>query len=129
MPGASDLMQELTEEAAWSLARKWCDAWNRLDLDAIMEHYADDVEFNSPTIVHRWGHTDGWLRGKARLRASFEIGLKAPNLRFELIDVLVGMRAVCIIYRRETGTLVSDLVEFDEEGRGRRVFCCYSRVR
>ncbi len=122
-------MQEWTEEAAWTLARGWCDAWNRRDIDAIMAHYAEDVEFNSPTIVHRWGNADGWIRGNARLRANFEIGVKAPNLRFDLIDVLLGVNAICVIYRRETGTLVSDLVEFNSEGLGRRVFASYSRVR
>ena len=122
-------MQELTEEAVWATARAWCDAWNRRDLNAIMELYADDVEFNSPTIVHRWGNENGWIRGKDRLRANFEIGVKAPKLRFELIDVLLGVSAMCIIYRRETGTLVSDLIELDQEGRGRRVFSCYSRAR
>ena len=122
-------MQELTEEGAWALARGWCDAWNRRDIDAIMAHYAEDVEFNSPTIVHRWGNADGWIRGKAKLRANFEIGVKAPNLRFDLIDVLLGVNAISIIYRRETGTLVSDLVELDPQGLGRRVLSCYSRVR
>src|ERR1700733_217242 len=29
----------------------WCDAWKRRDLDAIMDHYSDDVEFSSPTRV------------------------------------------------------------------------------
>jgi hypothetical protein len=122
-------MLELTEEAAWALARGWCEAWNRRDIDAIMAHYAEDVEFNSPTIVHRWGNADGWIRGKAKLRANFEIGVKAPNLRFDLIDVLLGVNAISIIYRRETGTLVSDLVELDPQGLGRRVLSCYSRVR
>jgi hypothetical protein len=122
-------MRELTEEVAWALARGWCDAWNRRDIDAIMAHYAEDVEFNSPTIVHRWGNADGWIRGKAKLRANFEIGVKAPNLRFDLIDVLLGVNAISIIYRRETGTLVSDVVELDPQGLGRRVLSCYSRVR
>jgi len=111
------------------LARGWCDAWNRRDIDAIMAHYADNVEFNSPTIVHRWGNADGWIRGKARLRANFEIGVKASNLRFDLIDVLLGVGTICIIYRRETGALVSDIVELNAEGLGSRVLSCYSRVR
>lgn len=122
-------MLEMTEEQAWQKARGWCDAWNRRDLDAIMDHFADNVEFNSPTIVHRWGNTDGWLRGKDRLRANFAVGVKAPNLKFDLIDVLLGVGGMCIIYRRESGTLVSDTFELDQDGRGRRVFTCYSRAR
>ncbi len=40
-----------------------------------MVHYAEDVAFNSPTVIRRWGHADGWLHGKDKLRAHFEIGL------------------------------------------------------
>ena len=75
------------------------------------------------------GQADGWIRGKLRLRANFEVGVKAPNLRFDLIDVLLGVGVICIIYRRETGTLVSDIVELNAEGLGSRVLSCYSRVR
>ena len=48
-------------------------------------------------------------------------------LHFELIDVLLGVNAMCVVYRRESGMLVSDLVEFDEHGHGERVFACYGR--
>jgi hypothetical protein len=112
-------------EQARQAARDWCDAWNRRDLDGIMHHYADDVEFSSPTVIKWWEIADGWLRGKAKLRENFAIGTKAPNLHFELMDVLLGVNSMCVVYRRETGVLVTDLVEFDENGKGRRVIACY----
>jgi hypothetical protein len=112
-------------EQARQAAQDWCDAWNLRDLDGIMRHYAEDVEFSSPTVVKRWGVADGWLRGKAKLRENFAIGMKAPNLHFELIDVLLGVNAMCVVYRREAGALVTDLVEFDGEGKGRRIIACY----
>jgi ketosteroid isomerase-like protein len=115
----------MVKERALQAARDWCDAWNRGDLDAIMHHYAEDVEFSSPTVVKRWNVADGWLRGKARLRENFAIGTKAPNLHFELIDVLLGVNSMCVVYRRETGALVTDLVELDDNGKGRRVIACY----
>jgi ketosteroid isomerase-like protein len=68
-------------------AQEWCDARNRRDLDAIMDHYSDDVEFSSTTVIKRWGIADGWLRGKAKVRENFAIGVKGSNLRFELVDV------------------------------------------
>lgn len=113
-------------DEAWRVARDWCDAWNRRDLDGIMHHYADDVELSSPTVIKRWGITDGWLRGKDKVRENFAIGVKAPNLHFELLDVLLGVNAMSIVYRRETGALVTDLVELDANGKGRRVIACYS---
>ena len=111
----------------YRLAALWCEAWNRRDLDAVMAHYADDVAFSSPTVVKRWGIADGWIRGKARLRENFQVGMNAAELRFELVDVLIGAAGShCILYRRETGRLVIDLVEPDDEGRARRVVACYA---
>jgi hypothetical protein len=107
-------------------ARNWCEAWNQRNLDAIMDHYADDIEFSSPTVVKRWGIADGWLRGKGKLRDNFSIGVTAPELHFELLDVLLGVNSMCVIYRRESGALVTDLVEFDEQGKARRVVACYA---
>jgi hypothetical protein len=115
----------MLREQAWKAARDWCDAWNNRDLDGIMHHYADNVEFSSPMVVKRWGIADGWLRGKTKLRENFAIGTKAPDLHFVLIDVLLGVNSMCIVYRRETGALVTDFVELDENGKGRRVVACY----
>ena len=112
-------------EDARKVAAEWCDAWNRRDLDAIMEHYTDDVEFSSPTVIKRWRVADGWLRGKSKVRDNFAIGVKAPALHFELVEVLLGVNSMCIVYRRETGALVTDLVELDAGGKGRRVIACY----
>jgi len=112
-------------EDARKVAAEWCDAWNRRDLDAIMEHYTDDVEFSSPTVIKRWRVADGWLRGKSKVRDNFAIGVKAPALHFELVEVLLGVNSMCIVYRRETGALVTDLVELDASGKGRRVIACY----
>lgn len=118
-------MTRLTPESARAHAEAWCDAWNRRDLDAVMEHYADDVVLVSPLIVKRWGIEDGRLEGKQRVRENFAIGMRTEGLHFDLVDVLVGVGAMCMIYRRETGALVSDLVEVDDRGRGVRVIACH----
>ena len=107
-------------------AHDWCNAWNRRDLEGVMRHYSEDVAFSSPTVIRRWNIADGWLRGRERLRANFEIGMRATGLRFELIDVLAGAGGThCILYRRESGVLVTDLVEVNEQGRAQRVVACY----
>jgi hypothetical protein len=115
----------LTPEKARRMAEEWCAAWNRRDLDAVMSHYADDVALCSPTIVRRWGIENGWLHGRARVRENFAIGIAVPGLRFELVDVLTGVASMCVIYRRETGQLVSDTVELDDAGKAVRVVACY----
>ncbi len=115
-----------TPEAIRAAAHAWCEAWNARDLDAVMAHYADDVELNSPTVVARWGHADGWLRGHQAIRANFAVGMRKADLCFEFVDVLIGANGShAVLYRRENGALVVDLVEVDAEGRGRRVVACY----
>jgi hypothetical protein len=116
---------ELTVETARTMAEEWCDAWNRKDLDAVMTHYAENVAFSSPTVVKRWGIADGWLRGSTRLRENFAIGIAVEGLRFDLVDVVIGVTSMCVIYRRETGQLVNDTVELDEQGKAIRVVACY----
>lgn len=125
MPAGSNL----DYDRLCDLAIDWCQAWCHRDLDRIMAHYTDDVALCSPKVVERLGHADGWVRGKAALRDYFAEGLKAPGLRFEFVDLLVGAGYVAILYRRETGALVTDTMELDEQGRARRVVACYGRGR
>ena len=109
-------------------AKAWIDAWNRRDLPAIMDHYAEAVVFSSPTVTRRWGAaTGGILRGKERLRDHFARGLAAyPSLRFELLDVLIGVDGITILYRRETGALVADVLVVDADGRALSATAYYS---
>ena len=111
--------------AAWQAAQDWCEAWNRRDLEAILSHYTDDVVLTSPMVVQRLGRPDGTVHGKAELRDYFARGLRASGLRFQLQDVLLGVEGMAVVYRRETGALVTDVVELDAAGKGRRVHAYY----
>jgi catechol 2,3-dioxygenase-like lactoylglutathione lyase family enzyme/ketosteroid isomerase-like protein len=115
----------MTERDPVSMAHAWCDAWNRRDLDDVMAHYATDVVFTSPTVVERWGHADGTLRGAQQLREHFARGIEAPNLRFTLQDVLLGVGEATVLYRRETGALVADANTYDVHGHIVRAVATY----
>jgi hypothetical protein len=107
-------------------ARRWIDAWNHRDLEAILEHYADDIEVCSPRVVQRYGIADGRLRGKQRLREYFADGLRMiPDLHMELVEALIGVNTMTVVYRRENGALVADCSELDEQGKIKRMFACY----
>ncbi len=116
-----------TWNEAWDWAAAECDAWNRRDLEAIMARYAEDVVLSSPAVVTRMGRADGQLRGKAEVRKYFENGMQTPGLHFDLVDALFGLNAICMIFRRETGVTVSDVFEFDGQGRVIRLLACYGR--
>ena len=108
----------ITIATAQRVAQSWIDAWNQRDLDAIMEHYSDDVEFWSPLIVKRLGIASGKIEGKAQLRAYFARGLEAyPNLHFTLLQVLSGVDSITIYYRREDGAEVAELTVLDANNR------------
>ncbi len=115
----------MDKDTAWRSAEAWVAAWNRRDLDAIMEHYTEDVEFWSPTVIARLGIPSGKIEGKAKLREHFARGVQASGLRFELLDVLLGVDGMTLVYRRETGVLVVDVVALDENGKGRAVRAYY----
>ena len=116
----------LSDTQKRQLAQHWIEAWNAHDLDRIMEHYAADVEFEANTVVRRWHKPDGILRGVAELREHFRLGLElAPALRFELEDVFSAPSGYAVLYRRENGNRVLDVVELNPDDLAQRVKAFY----
>jgi ketosteroid isomerase-like protein len=112
--------------AAERFAAEWVAAWNAHDLDEIMSHYADDVEIASPVAAQLLGG-DGRVRGKAALRAYFEKGLAAsPQLRFELVQIFVGVDTIVLRYANQRGTETAEVMELDARGRVKRMQATYS---
>ncbi|HAX75899.1 MAG TPA: nuclear transport factor 2 family protein [Cyanobacteria bacterium UBA11372] len=107
----------MTEQDALTLAQKWLDDWNRHDLDAILSHYAEDIEFTSPFIVQLMNDSRGKIKGKSALREYFAKGLAAyPELRFELKQILVGVDSIVIYYRSVKNLLAAEWMLINEEG-------------
>ena len=115
--------------AARRLGEDWCAAWNRRDIDAIMAYYTGDVRFCAPSVRTRWGIASGWLVGGDRLRAHFERGFETPGLQFTFVDALVGIDIMTILYRRESGALVAEVMEVDAAGRGCIVRTAYGEAQ
>jgi ketosteroid isomerase-like protein len=108
------------------IVNDWLEAWNSHDLDRIMQHYADDVEFTAQTVVARWGKADGKLKGKAELRGHFSKGLAlVPNIHFTLEEILLAPNGYAVLYRRENGNRVLDAVELDDAGLAVRITAYY----
>ena len=98
---------------AEAFAEEWIAAWNAHDLERILSHYADDFEMASPLIVERMGEPSGRLRGKAAIRPYWGAATAKREIHFTLLDVLLGVDALTILYRRETGQLVAETIAFD----------------
>lgn len=107
----------MNEQLAQSLAKAWIDAWNRHDLEAILHHYATDVEFTSPFVRALSGDPSGTLHGRERVSAYFRKGLQAyPDLHFELIRVLTGIDSLLLYYRSVNGLLAAEMMTVNAEG-------------
>jgi hypothetical protein len=109
----------ISREQAEDLAYSWIDAFNRHDLDAVMAHYADDVQFTSPSVIELAREATGTLRGKDALRSVFEKAFAAyPELGFELVHVLTGIESVTLVYRSlHRDRLGAEVMQIDGRGR------------
>ena len=105
-------------ERTWAneFAKEWIDAWNSHDLNRILSHYVDDFEMSSPLIIELAKNPSGVLRGKAAIREYWAIGLAAiPPLKFELIDVHVGINTIGILYRSIGRRRVIEMLTFNDD--------------
>jgi len=118
-------MAVIEPEVARAFAAEWIAAWNAHDIERILEHYAEDVQFSSPFVASIAGVPSGTLAGTPDLRAYWTKALQMlPNLRFTLIEVLAGVDAVTLYYRGHRGT-VAETFQLDVEGRVRVATACY----
>jgi len=117
----------ISPEQAGLLARDWVDAFNRHDLNAVMSHYADDIEFSSPAVIDVTREPTGTLRGKQALEAYFAKALeKYPNLGFELLHILTGVNSVTILYRSlHRGSMGAEVMTLNGKGMVSRVVVHY----
>jgi ketosteroid isomerase-like protein len=107
---------------AEAFAEQWVNDWNAHDIDAVLEHFADDVVFTSPVAVRILGG-DGVIRGKAALRQYWSEGVRLiPDLRFEVLTVYTGINTLVIHYRNQAGGEVCEVLTFEgplvREGHG-----------
>src|ERR1700756_2085862 len=107
---------------AQAFARQWVRDWNAHDVDALLEHFTDDVVFTSSVAVRIFGG-DGVLRGKEALRKYWSEGVRLiPDLHFEVLALYVGISTLVINYRNQAGGVVSEVLTFEgslvREGHG-----------
>lgn len=108
-------------------AKDWLLAWNSHDLERILSHYADDFEMSSPAIVQLGASPSGVLRGKAAVGAYWAKALSTfAQLRFELLSVLVGVNSVALHYKGVNDRLVTEVFEFDGNGKVLRAIAHYA---
>jgi len=107
---------------AQAFAEQWVADWNAHDIDALLEHFTDDVVFTSPVAIRLFGG-DGVIRGREALRKYWSEGVRLiPDLHFEVLALYVGVTTLVINYRNQAGGVVNEVLTFDgtlvREGHG-----------
>jgi hypothetical protein len=98
---------------AIAFSQEWVHAWNAHDIDAVLVHFHDDVEFTSLVAAGLLPETQGVVRGKAALRRYWALALeRMPDLRFTVDHVYQGVDIIVIAYRNHHGALVSEVLRF-----------------
>jgi hypothetical protein len=100
-----------------TFAEAWVRAWNAHDVEAVLDHFSDDVVFTSPVAARLLPETGGVVHGKAALRNYWATALaRQPDLHFAVIGVYQGESTLVINYRNHRGQLVNEVLSFDGDG-------------
>ena len=104
-------------DEAHAFAKQWADGWNAHDLEAVLSHFTDDATFASPVAAQMLPETEGVLRGKAAIRAYWQVGLeRIPDLHFTVENVYSGLGTIVINYRNLVGALVCEVLHINAGG-------------
>jgi ketosteroid isomerase-like protein len=88
-----------TKELTNQFANDWVEAWNSHDIERILSHYSDDFTIETPMATKLFPESKGLVIGKKKVKKYWLIGLeRIPNLKFEIIDVLVGVSSIAVYY-------------------------------
>jgi hypothetical protein len=111
----------MNRNEALEYARRWAEAWNSRDLEAVLEHFEDDVTFSSPKALEAIGAPT--VHGKAELREYWITALQpVKSLRFTLVRVIWDPDGseLAIIYDRNVNDRrdrASEVLHFGLSGR------------
>ncbi len=118
----------ITEEFAKQFAYEWVLAWNAHDLKAVLSHYEDDFDIETPMALKLVPDSHGILKGKEAIKEYWEIGLQhIPELHFEILDILIGINSITIYYiNTATGRKSAENLFFNENRKVTKALVMYS---
>jgi ketosteroid isomerase-like protein len=89
---------------AIGFSQAWAAAWNNRDLEAVLQHFAEDAVFTSPVVQRIGFASDGVVRGKAELRRYWTAALAHNlDLQFQVTGLYEGVDMFVIGYQDQQG--------------------------
>ena len=84
------------------MALNWIAAFNKHDLESLLQLYADDAIHFSPKLKERQPHTNGWISGKPAMHVWWNDAFtRLPELQYDLQNLIVDETQVLIEYLRK----------------------------
>ncbi len=118
----------IDRDKAWKFAHEWLDAWNKHDVDLIMKHYADTIEFCSPVVQKVLGDPNGVVNGIDNLRDYFSRQLqKFSTLHFQLLDVFASPQSIVLYYKINRGLLAAEVMIMNPDMKAIKVYANYDK--
>lgn len=85
------------------IAKKWFEAFNRGDLEALLALYDETAEHYSPKLKLLHPETKGLIKGKAALRAWWKDAFtRLPDLNYQVLNLTADDDQVFMEYIRRT---------------------------
>ncbi len=111
---------------AEEFAKDWIESWNSHDLNRILSHYSDQFEMFSPKIIQIAGEPAGTLKGKDAVGNYWRKALNlVPDLRFELISILIGVNSLTLTYKGVGGKMASEVFHFNTDLKVNKAYAHY----
>lgn len=118
----------IDRDKAWKFAQEWLEAWNKHDVDRIMEHYDNSIEFCSPVVQKVLGDPKGMVVGIDNLRDYFSRQLqKFADLRFQLLDVFASPQSIVLYYKINRGLLAAEVMVLNQKMKAVKVYANYDK--
>ena len=116
----------ITQEFASNFTRDWIDSWNCHDIDKIMSHYDDSIDFTSPFIIELNNDPNGRITNKKDLKDYFNRALnKFKDLHFELINTFMSVNSIIIHYKSINNMIAAEYFQFNHHGKIQEVKAHY----
>ena len=79
-----------TREFTLNFSKEWIWSWNNRDIDVIIDHYSDSIDFKFLFIIQMNADPNGKIKNKIVLKIYFLKALnKYEDLHFELLKLLI----------------------------------------
>lgn len=106
---------------ALAFAQQWTEEWSQKNLEAVLQHFADNVQFTSPlayellgvsTVVGKAALADYWKQAMVRIQTL------TFTLEYTVFDPQAQALTIVYISKTEKRTVrATEIMQFDTEGK------------